>query len=198
MKKTTGEQPDEGSLDEAEVNDQLIVSQIVSGQKDLFRLLVRQHEKAVFGMGLSFFRNSEDASDFTQDVFLKAYRSLSSFEGRSRFSTWLYKIAYNTALNEVNRRKEYQSLAEEEADKLVNIGETPERIALRNAAKEAIRSAIEELPERFRVCVDLFYFYDRSYQEIEAITGIPVNTIKSHVFRSKIILKEKLELLTKS
>ncbi|MDR0321831.1 MAG: sigma-70 family RNA polymerase sigma factor [Treponema sp.] len=178
--------------DEAEYNDQLIVSQIVSGQKDLFRLLVQQHEKAVYGMGLSFFRNSEDACDFTQDVFLKAYRSLSRFEGRSRFSTWLYKIAYNTALNEVNRRKEYHSLAEEDADKLAG-GDTPEGRALRNAAKEAVRTAVEELPERFRICVDLFFFYDRSYQEIEAITGFPVNTIKSHVFRAKILLREKLE-----
>jgi RNA polymerase sigma-70 factor (ECF subfamily) len=185
-------------MNEAEFNDQLIVSQIVSGQKDLFRLLVRQYEKAVFGMGLSFFRNSEDASDFTQEVFLKAYRSLSSFEGRSRFSTWLYKIAYNTALNEVNRRKEYLSLADEDTDKLVNNGETPEKLTLRNAAKDAVRSAIKELPERFRVCVDLFFFYDRSYQEIEAITGIPVNTIKSHVFRAKNILRGKLEDLERS
>ena len=180
---------------EVDYNDQLIVSQVVSGQKDLFRLLVRQHEKAVHGMGLSFFRNGEDASDFTQEVFIKAFRSLSRFEGRSRFSTWLYKIAYNTALNEVNRRKEYQSLAEEDENKLVNSNDTPERITLRNAAKKAVRDAIAELPERFRVCVDLFYFYDRSYQEIEAITGIPVNTIKSHVFRSKILLREKLENL---
>ena len=185
-------------VNEAEFNDQLIVSQIVSGQKDLFRLLVRQYEKAVFGMGMSFFRNSEDASDFTQEVFLKAFRSLSSFEGRSRFSTWLYKIAYNTALNEVNRRKEYQSLAEEDSDKLVNSGETPERLAIRNAVREAVQAAIKELPERFRVCVDLFFFYDRSYLEIEAITGIPVNTIKSHVFRAKILLREKLEALKRS
>jgi len=183
---------------EVDYNDQLIVSQVVSGQKDLFRLLVRQHEKAVHGMGLSFFRNGEDASDFTQEVFIKAFRSLSRFEGRSRFSTWLYKIAYNTALNEVNRRKEYQSLAEEDENKLVNSNDTPERITLRNAAKKAVRDAIAELPERFRICVDLFYFYDRSYQEIEAITGIPVNTIKSHVFRSKIILREKLESLVEN
>ena len=183
------------SKSNADFNDQLIVSQVVSGQKNLFRLLVRQHEKAVYGMGLSFFRNQEDASDFTQEVFLKAYRSLARFEGRSRFSTWLYKIAYNTALNEVNRRKEYISLAEEDENKLVNSNDTPERIALRNAAKKAVRAAIAELPERFRICVDLFYFYDRSYQEIEAITGIPVNTIKSHVFRSKILLREKLENL---
>jgi len=185
-------------MDETELDDGVIVGQIVSGQKDLFRLLVRQHEKAVFGMGISFFRNTDDASDFVQEVFIKAYRSLSNFEGRSRFSTWLYKIAYNTALNEVNRRKEYHSLAEETADKLIHSGETPEWHTLRNIAKEAVRAAIKDLPERFRICVDLFYFYDRSYQEIEAITGIPVNTIKSHVFRSKIILREKLDDLKRS
>ena len=183
---------------EAEFNELLIVGQVVSGQKDLFRLLVRQHEKAVYGMGLSFFRNQDDASDFTQEVFLKAYKNLPRFEGRSRFSTWLYKIAYNTALNEVNRRKEYISLAEEDENRLVNSSDTPERITLRNAAKKAVRTAITELPERFRICVDLFYFYSRSYQEIEVITGIPVNTIKSHVFRSKILLREKLENFVES
>ena len=181
--------------DESAFNDQLVVSQIVSGQKDLFRLLVRQHERAVYGMGMSFFRNPEDASDFTQEVFLKAYRSLSRFEGRSRFSTWLYKIAYNTAINEVNRRKEYHSLAEEDAEKIANNGDTPERIAIRGAVKETVKAALDDLPERFRVCVDLFFFYDRSYQEIETITGFPVNTIKSHVFRAKKLLREKLELL---
>lgn len=183
---------------ESDFNDHLIVSQVVSGQKDLFRLLVRQYEKPVYGMGLSFFRNTEDASDFTQEVFLKAYRNLSHFEGRSRFSTWLYKIAYNTAINEVNRRKEYYSLAEEDENKLVNNTETPEKLALRSAAREAVQAAIKELPERFRICVDLFFFYDRSYQEIEVITGFPVNTIKSHVFRAKIILRKKLELLTEN
>jgi len=182
--------------DEAEFNDQLVVSQIVSGQRNLFRILVRRNEKAVFGMGMSFFRNKDDASDFTQEVFLKAYRSLSAFEGRSRFSTWLYKIAYNTAINEVSRRKEYLTLAEEDAEKLVNSGETPERITLRNAAKEAVCAAVKELPERYRICVDLYFFYGRSYQEIEAITGFPVNTIKSHVFRAKALLKEKLDSLS--
>jgi RNA polymerase sigma-70 factor (ECF subfamily) len=180
---------------ESDFNDELIVSQAVSGDKELFRLLVRRHERAVYGMGLSFFRNMEDASDFTQEVFLKAYRSLSRFEGRSRFSTWLYKVAYNTAVNEVSRRKEYQSLAEEDIEKLVSSGGTPEHAAIQNAARNSVQSALNELPERFKVCVDLYFFYDRSYQEIEAITGFPVNTIKSHVFRAKKILREKLKLL---
>jgi RNA polymerase sigma-70 factor (ECF subfamily) len=196
-KAPVGGEPQEERSGESGFNDNLIVSQIVSGQKDLFRLLVRRHEKAVYGMGMSFFRNQDDASDFAQEVFLKAYRNLSYFEGRSRFSTWLYKIAYNTAINEVNRRKEYYSLADEDLNKLVYTGDTPERIALRNAARKAVQEAIKELPERFAMCVDLFFFYDRSHQEIEEITGIPVNTIKSHVFRAKILLREKLELLAK-
>jgi RNA polymerase sigma-70 factor (ECF subfamily) len=179
---------------EDDADDHLIISQIISGQNDLFRLLVRRHERAVYGMGISFFRNREDASDFTQEVFLKVYRSLSRFEGKSRFSTWLYKIAYNTAINRVNRNKEYLSLATgEESGPLLCDNETPERILIRQASRQAILAAMNELPERYRVCVDLFFFYERSYQEIEAITGFPVNTIKSHVFRAKKMLREKLE-----
>jgi RNA polymerase sigma-70 factor (ECF subfamily) len=170
-------------------DDQLIVSQVVSGQNGLFRLLVKRYEQAVYGMGLSFFRNPDDASDFTQEVFLKVYRSLAGFEGRSRFSTWLYKIAYNTAVNGITRKKEYRSLAEEDH---VSDGDTPERRAIRSAAREAVLTAVTELPERYRICVDLFFFYDRSYQEIEAITGYPVNTIKSHVFRAKKLLRASL------
>ena len=171
-------------------SDELIVSQITAGQKDLFRLLVGRYKQPIYGMGLSFFRNAEDASDFTQEVFLKVYRNLSRFEERSRFSTWLYRIAYNTAINGVNRRKEYQSLAEvviEPTD-----GDTPERLMIRKAAQDAVLASLQELPERYRVCMDLFFFYGCSHREIEAITGFPVNTIKSHVFRAKKLLKEKL------
>jgi RNA polymerase sigma-70 factor (ECF subfamily) len=171
-------------------DDQMIVVQVVSGQKEVFRLLVKRYERAVYGMGVSFFRNPEDASDFTQDVFLKVYRSLPRFEGRSRFSTWLYRIAYNTAVNGIKRRRDYRSLAE---DEYLSDEETPERKLLRSAAREAVLEALTDLPERYRICVDLFFFYDRSYQEIEVITGYPVNTIKSHVFRAKKLLRDKLE-----
>jgi RNA polymerase sigma-70 factor (ECF subfamily) len=171
-------------------DDQVIVGEILRGEKELFRLLVQRHERSVYGMGMSFFRNPEDASDFTQEVFLKVFRNLSRFEGRSRFSTWLYRIAYNTAVNGITRKTEYRSLAEEEG--LIG-GDTPEKSLLRAAAGEAVLDAVKELPERYRVCVDLFFFYDRSYQEIEAITGFPVNTIKSHVFRAKKLLRERLE-----
>jgi RNA polymerase sigma-70 factor (ECF subfamily) len=170
-------------------DEPLLIRQIVEGQKDLFRLLISRYQRTVHSMGLSFFRNAEDAADFTQDVFFKAYRNLPSFRGRSRFSTWLYRIAYNTAVNGVNRRKEYLSLAEED----LSAEETPEQLALKSAAREAVQKAVEELPEKYRICVDMFFFYDRSIREIEVITGFPENTIKSHVFRAKKLLRERLE-----
>jgi len=169
--------------------DWLIAAQIVSGQKELFRLFIKRYERAVYRMGLSFFHNREDAADFVQEVFLKVYQNLPNFGGRARFSTWLYKIAYNTAINKVVRKKEYQSLIE---DELVCDSFTPERKFLLGIARDAILEAIKELPEKFRLCVDLSFFYDCSYQEIEFITGFPVNTIKSHVFRAKKLLREKL------
>ena len=150
---------------------------------------MERHQRAVYGLGLSFFRNSEDSADFTQDVFLKAYRYLPEFKGRSRFGTWLYRIAYNTAINSIKRRKEYQSLAE---DAEIPDNESPERKVLRGAIRDAIGQAVKELPERYRVCVDLYFFYDRTYREIEAVTEIPVNTIKSHVFRAKKLLRKRL------
>ncbi|MDR1443897.1 MAG: sigma-70 family RNA polymerase sigma factor [Treponema sp.] len=187
---TGGLPPEEAMVSPEETDDFFIAGRVVAGEKDLFRYLVTRHQKAVYGMGRSFFRNREDVSDFVQEVFLKVYRSLPRFEGRSRFSTWLYTIAYNTAVNEINRHKEYQSLAEN--DEAVD-GDTPERKLVRSTLKDAVLEALGELPERYRICVDMYFFYGRSYQEIGAITGFPVNTIKSHVFRAKKLLRDKLE-----
>jgi RNA polymerase sigma-70 factor (ECF subfamily) len=176
--------------------DLALVASVLAGEKDKFKFLVREHQKAVYAMGMGFFRNEDDAADFSQDVFVKAFRSLRHFEGRSRFSTWLYKIAYNTALNGVQRRKEYLSLSEETEVSGAGPGPgsvgNPEEQTLKEAGRQAVHKAVSELPEKYRLCVDLYFFYGRSYQEIETITGTPVNTIKSHVFRAKKLLREAL------
>ncbi|MDR0784401.1 MAG: sigma-70 family RNA polymerase sigma factor [Treponema sp.] len=170
------------------IDERLLVSEITGGDKELFRIFVQRYEQKVFALGVSFFHNADDAADFTQDVFLKAFHSLKGFEGRSRFSTWLFKIAYNTAINAVNRKKEYRSLAEEDASAV----ERTEQNVMYKLTQNAVRTAVENLPAKYRVCVDLFFFYGRSYKEIEVITGFPVNTVKSHVFRAKKILRKKL------
>ncbi|MDR2842810.1 MAG: sigma-70 family RNA polymerase sigma factor [Spirochaetaceae bacterium] len=175
-------------------SDEAIVRQVVLGQKELFRFLIKRHENAVKGFGYSFFRNKEEISDFAQDVFLKAFNKLDQFKGNSRFSTWLYRISYTTAINKINRGKEYQSLADND---YISAYCTPEDQHIKDVIRCAVREAVKELPDKYRICIDLFFFYDRSYCEIEEITGIPVNTVKSNVFRAKKILREKLSSFAK-
>ncbi|GMO46671.1 MAG: sigma-70 family RNA polymerase sigma factor [Termitinemataceae bacterium] len=193
-------------LFDPELSDEMILKQVVAGNKEIFRLLVEKHECAVKSLGYSFFHNSEETTDFVQEVFIKVFKSAAGFNYGCRFSTWLYRIAYTTALNKINRTKEYVSLADNDYENapqdcpwVSNINQrTPEDLHIRQAIKEAVRQAVSELPEKFRVCIDLFFFYERSYEEIERITGMPVNTIKSHVFRAKKLLREKLKVFVEA
>lgn len=169
----------------------LLVKASLAGSNTAFAKLVSLNEKRIKALGMSFFHNQSDTEDFVQEVFLRAYTHLSTFQYKSSFSTWLTRIAYNIAINEKNRTKEYDSLAEE--DFLESKDRTPEETHLRQATKAAVREAVKELPEIYAFCIDLYFFYDNSYDEIAVITGIPVNTIKSHIFRAKKILRQKLK-----
>ena len=141
-------------------------------------------------LGMSFFKNEADTEDFTQEVFIKAYTNLLKFRGESSFSTWLTAIAYNLALNAKNRRKEYLPISNEEI--LESRELSPEKKHIRKITSLAVREAVRDLSENEAVCVELYFFYDNTHAEISEITGLPVNTIKSHIFRAKKILREKL------
>lgn len=171
--------------------DQFLIKSILNGNKNLFALLMKFYKQRVYSLGMSFFKNEHDTEDFVQDVFIKAYTKLDTFQNKSLFSTWLLRIAYTTALNSVNRRKEYLPITDE--NNIVAVEETPEEKELRKITQLAIREAISELPEKYAVCLDMYFSYDIPYAEISEITGFPLNTIKSHIFRAKQILKKKLE-----
>ena len=173
------------------VRDFILIKKACKGNNDAFKTLVMLYEKRVRILGCGFFRNSADTDDFVQDVFIKVYTNLKSFRFQSQFSTWLMSIAYNTALNTVNRRKEYLPLIE--GTDIFDTDYSPEENTVRKALAEAIREAIKELPYNFAVCLDLYFFYDFPYNEVAVITGLPVNTVKSHIFRAKKLLKKKLE-----
>lgn len=172
-------------------DDSLLCKEILAGNTAAFTLLAHKYRRRILALGYSFFKNGDDAEDFLQDVLVKIYTSLGSFRGESLFSTWLMRVAYNTAVNSIKRRKEYVSLAED--FDIMDTDENPEEEHLRSCSRDAVRLAMETLPERFRVCVDMYFFYDMPYADISEVTGLPVNTIKSHVFRAKKILREKLD-----
>ena len=163
--------------------------------EDMPSFLKEKHEEnikilSLFEKQFGFKNDNIIIEDFVQDVFFKAYKNLSSFRGESKFSTWLTSIAYTTAINAKNRKKEYETLSDEAM--LPDLDSTPEERQIRTLTKQAVREAIKELPEDYAFCLDLYFFYDNSYEEIMIITGKPLNTIKSHIFRAKKILREKL------
>jgi RNA polymerase sigma-70 factor (ECF subfamily) len=168
-----------------------LVKRVLDGDNLAFAQLISLYERKIRAMGYSFFKNTTDTDDFVQDVFLRIYTNLSSFRGDSQFSTWLIRVAYNTAINAKNRRKEYCSLAEN--FDMIDPDYGPEETQLRKFTALAVHEAIKELPENYSISLDMYFFYDFSYNEISVITGLPVNTVKSNVFRAKKLLKLKLE-----
>ena len=171
--------------------DSVLIKATLSGDKTAFSKLISQYKNRIKSLGMSFFKNETDTDDFLQEVFLKAYTNLSRFRGESSFSTWLTSIAYNAAVNAKNRRKEYLPISDEET--IEDKDYSPEKNHIRKITSLAIREAVKNLPENYAVCVELYFFYDNSHAEISEITGLPINTIKSHIFRAKKILREKLK-----
>lgn len=178
------------SAEETKKRDLLLVKSILKGRTKDFAKLVSFYQARVVALGMSFFRNTTDTEDFVQDVFIKAFTNLSTFRGESLFSTWLTRIAYTTAVNSKNRRKEYLPLVDEEM--ILDRDDNPEAKEIRRATIMSVREAIRELPEKYSVCLELYFFYDMGYEEISKVTDIPLNTIKSNIFRAKSILRGKL------
>lgn len=173
-----------------EIDDYVLCKLVVAGSTDAFRILVEKYQSKVYNLGLSFLKNQDDAEDFVQDVMVKAYTNLPKFLGKSKFSTWLMSIAYNTAINSSNKRHEYTSLAEN--FDCASIIKTPEQQYLEQNILNAVKDAVKLLPDKYRICIDLYFFYEMPYADIEEITCLPINTIKSYVFRAKKLLKERL------
>ncbi len=172
-----------------ETSDEEAIGLVLDGDPEAFAVLVRRHKARVVRLGMSFFRDEEDAADFTQDVFIKAYTALASFKGRSLFSTWLLRIAYNTAINSKKRRKDQVFL---DPEMEIAGAQATEDEHLREETARAVREAMAQLPPRQALCIELYFYYDLKYSEISEMTGYPVNTIKSHVFRAKRVLRERL------
>ena len=187
--------------------DERLCKKILEGETRAFETLAQKYRGRILSLGASFFKDADDAEDFLQEVLVKVYLSLKQFKGKSRLSTWITKIAYNTAVNSIRRRKSYVSLAEDFESELrlkqdfrvlggaEDAAESPEDAAIRKATIAAIREAVSSLPEPYRVCIDFFFFYGMSYAEIAEATQLPLNTVRSHIFRAKKILRRHLDSL---
>ena len=150
-------------------SDEEIVRLILDGAEKLFGILVERYRNKIYVLGLRFFRNADDAADYAQDVFIKAYEGLAGFKGKSdrdeargraRFFSWLMSIAYNHGINSVKRDKSLGSLVEDFSEILAgDPAYDHERKEVRNALVEAMK----DLPENYGICLDLFFFQSTSF-----------------------------------
>ena len=169
--------------------DDVAAERVMAGDVEAFAGIVRRNQHRLLAFGRRFFRNLADIEDFVQEVFLQAFRRLSTYRGEARFSSWLLSIAYHLAVRQMGRTPDYCSF---EVDEIVDPRDNPEQVTLRREAGRIVVEAMRSLPDRFATCLDLFFFFGQTYAEISLTTGHPVNTVRSHIRRAKEMLRLSL------
>ena len=176
--------------------DAFLVEQCRAGDEEACEALVRQYQERVFALISRMTGDPDRVEDIAQEVFLKAFRSLKSFRGGSRFYTWLYRITVNTVLNTMRsqgRRQETSLDALEGFEVQANADMEPAEVTARLELARRVREAIDQLEEPYRVIVYLRELEDLSYEEIAEVVELPVGTVKSRLFRARQHLKGLLQ-----
>ena len=180
--------------------DIFYLQQIMAGNVRAYAILVEKHKEMVFSIALKILHNREDAEEIAQDVFVKAYQSLSNFKNEAKFSTWLYRIVYNTAISKVRKKKielspldesTINNYSDETSENQFLLSDDPDRV-------ELLQKALQSLPEDENVIVSLFYQNDSSIEDISAVTGLTVANVKVKLHRIRKKLYTEMQRLMKS
>lgn len=179
--------------------DRHYINQIKKGDISSFAVLVERHKDSVFSLSFRMLQNREEAEEAAQDTFLKIFKSLSQFNGDGKFSTWLYRVTYNTCIDRLKNKKRrllleyFANVEEDELVSLINVVDMMEETERRNM----IRHCIEQLQPEENFLLTLFYFREHSLKEISKIMGIKENNLKVKLLRSRkklaAVFKAKLE-----
>jgi RNA polymerase sigma-70 factor (ECF subfamily) len=181
---------------QTEQDDAQLVKASQQGNPDSFAFFVQRHQRRVFTMVLRMLQDDEEASEITQNAFLAAWQGLPAFRGDARFATWLYRIAYNCALKQLEWCKRERSMqAAMEAEQIleeVNKENQAEDMLELCARQAVVREQMEKLPAKYRSVLILRHFQERTYEEMADILTMPIGTIKTQLFRARHLLKECL------
>lgn len=178
------------------MSDEQLIQEILSGNKDAFHTLMLKYQQPVFRTVMGFVHSKEDAEDVTQDVFLQVFRSLSTFQGNAKFSTWLYRIALNTSINHVNRNR--RNLLTVSGDALMSIfnrsddDKNPQQQLEISEREKLIRQAVDQLPEKQRKAFVLSKYEELSQREIAEIMETSEGAVEQLLQRAKLFLRKKL------
>lgn len=186
--------PPKVSNEEGMTDDKAVIGAVLAGDRDAFRQLVVKYQRLVSHVVFRMVRGEEDREDVSQEVFLRAFRSLHSFRSESKFSTWIARIAHNTCINHLERGSRLPTVDEPLGDgsSIASVQSNPEKKATDADIAARLSDEIEKLPSAFRIVVTLYHIEEYKYEEIADIMKQPIGTVKSHLFRARKLLKERL------
>jgi RNA polymerase sigma factor (sigma-70 family) len=180
--------------------DQYYIGEVLKGDVNAFEPLVRKHQDLVFSIVRRIVKTPEDAEEIAQDVFLKAYRKLGKFKGESRFSTWLYRIAYNTAVSHGRKKKTVFVPAGEDQSEHMPDTEIDREIMGLSVEEQGklIRDALSVLPATENLIICLYYYHRKDIREIGKIIGMTETNVKVKLYRiRKKMLKEMNNMMSR-
>ena len=185
----------------AEKSDAELVDAFRNGDQAAFAEIVERYTQKVGNLSMRLTRNSEDAEEVMQDVFVTVYRKIGCFEGKSQFSSWLYRITVNTSFMKLRRRRNTPLVSFEEISPTVReswVGTGSDQsdvnyISSRHELREALEGAISRLPDEYRAIFVLRDIDGLSNQDVGEILGLSVPAVKSRLHRSRLMLRKKLQ-----
>lgn len=178
--------------------DEELIEKTLSGDGEAFGTLVASYQDRLYRVALIIVRDAEEARDVVQETFLQAYANLSGFRKSSRFYTWLYRIAFNISVGVLRQKRRtvpVERLIDETGGEIASRGESPQE---RQQRKESIRilwKAIDRLPLEYRTPIVLREIDGSSYEEIAEILKIPLGTVRSRLYRARLLLKDYITRL---
>jgi len=186
--------------DGMEPTDETLVQRCLNGDTEAFDALVRRYQRPIYNLAYRLTSDPEEANDLAQEIFLRVYERLHTFQPEAAFRPWLYRVATNWCLNALKRRRPPTvSLetgggieGEERPLELPDLVEDPARLAERRELQERVQQAILTLPPKYRIVMLLRYAQGLSYEEIATALEMPLGTVKIHLHRAKAHLKERL------
>lgn len=173
-----------------------LVKRIQNGEEGAFEILVEQYKRLVFNVIFRMVQNEADREDICQDVFVKVYRYIDSFNFDSKLSTWIARIAVNTTINHLKKKKvplfDDCSMEDDTIENAVREQKSPDVDTEDSDLSSRLKAEIAKLPHQFRTIITLYHLQEMSYAEIGEVLNLPEGTVKSYLFRARKRLKERL------
>ena len=169
-------------------SEEALVSRSARGDEQAFGVLMERYKGMLYSMARRLMKDPGRAEDAAQESFIKAWAALPGFKGESKFSSWLYRICYNTCISELRRRKPEVELDEAMA---VDI-DGPVEAYRTKGIQEVVQDEVSKLPDDYRAAITMYHFNGLSYEEIAQMTRKPMGTVKAHIHRARAVLKTRL------